>query len=132
MSKKYYKVTTSSRTSVWAPWQLSVKYNFGEWTKPNTKEFPLAVFDSLEAAIDFASGESLWRIFECEIKGKRKTTWLLSKSCILSTSLFDLVLKKIDKHEKFLDLVRTDLPPGTVTCNAVKITEEVFKNRERW
>jgi len=47
-------------------------YDVGCWTKPYTGTQGLFIFNSLEAARDFASPASRDRIYECKVKRPRK------------------------------------------------------------
>jgi hypothetical protein len=127
MTKTYYKVVTKSLTSVWAPEEVEVQYKIGKWVEPKIKEFPLAVFNSLDNARSFSCLDPSSKIFECEIQQKTRKTWLPGRSAYYCSEAIKEILQCIKNKKKFLDLVITDelLPCGTITCKRVKLIKEI-------
>jgi len=117
----YYKVVKTGRQGFRSaivlrrPWRLD--YAVGEWTKPQVPDTKLFVFESLNAARDFAARESNAAVFCCEVEGEpthpSRMAWL-GDLC----SFWQAYLQKVP-------YAGGTPPRGTVWVDAVKLIEEV-------
>lgn len=130
----YYKVVDSSLRScvmskkildpLCVPYNLCVQYKIGEFVSSNNNT-PLFVFNNMSSAISFAYQEKNAgpiRIFECEIKNKRKPFFI-------NPHALDLYYKRLyemfKKKKKFSHLVQSDYPKDTIFCSQVKLVKEL-------
>ena len=142
MSKTYYKVTNNCLQSIWIedP-RLKTQYKMREFVKSPIPQFPLSVFKTKDAALDFITRLPYLhkynaRLFECKIKTPTRTPWLIGKLKYIDDMWIDYrctdkiswLLKQMKSKKKFMHYVETDLPNGTITCREVKLTKEVFKS----
>ena len=127
MTKIYYKVTTNDLRSIVLYWnnKLSTQYKLNEFVSSPVQGTPLSVFDTLSSAKEFCRVRSGYRIFRCEIKYRLKTPWIPHFASYYQTQRLKTLLNRIKNKKKYLDMVWTDLPEGTVSCKQVKLLEEV-------
>jgi hypothetical protein len=128
MKKIYYKVTTGDLKSIvlYYDTRLSTQYKLNEFVSSPIPETPLSVFDTLDSAKGFCRPRvTRYKIFKCEIKHRLKTPWIPHFMYHSETKLKDL-LNRIKNKKKYLDMVWTILPMGTVSCKQVKLLEEVL------
>jgi hypothetical protein len=128
-NEKYYKVVRvlhegpQKFVSAVAARKAMIFYKMGEWARPkdwlqDTKygNYGILVFDSLEAARDFAQAQMdpAIRIFECEIRNPR------SRHLPPTLSLYELDAGLILVLHR-----RCEWPAGTVMCDQVRLTRLV-------
>jgi hypothetical protein len=130
MSKTYYKVVKKANlSSAWAPGSVRVYYKVGQFVGARYPELPLAVFETFEYAREFKNQiddrSPELAIFECEIQGKYRKAWVPSRTCTYPFSRITKLIRQIKAHKKYLDMVSTQLPQGSVVCKKIKLTKEV-------
>ena len=122
MSKIYYKVVTPSLKSVIMSCnKFTTQYKIGEFVSSPYPKTPLCVFKDL-ADVEHFTSTYLWegyKIFTCEIENKYRKPWI-PYDCSLN-----YILELIAKKKRYIHLVYTLLPLGTICCKKVKLLEEV-------
>ena len=135
MDRIYYKVVCEDLTSACVPrWyeesgvidKFCVQYIKNEWVYPKINGSKLMVFNHLDYAKKFARDRG-WKvkIFECEIKNPSKKA-----PFIRNTNGIELFIEKCielkKNKKKYSHLCQLEsIPPGTIFCNAVKLTKEI-------
>lgn len=106
---KGYKVVEIINGKLYSfmPFPCRLTYEIGKWTKPKKSCGPLAVFSSLEWAVDFLHDLDGHTIYECEYKpSEDKCLWV----------------NNIRTH-------KCVLPPDTQFASAVKLISEISDER---
>jgi len=138
--KQYYKVVTTNLTSAMAahkyiPPEFVVQYIKGQFVEPRVPKTKLMVFTDLQAAKDFANnwlpnmfyGHQIWQV---EVKNPQKTgiyiyglQWLIDH--IDFKSKINYLLKRKNQHKKYINYNPSDIPPGSMFVDAVKLVERL-------
>lgn len=103
--------------------EREVTYEVGEWTSPKQSNGPLAAFDNLRDAKQFAAewmqGFAAHAIFECSIR-KSKSRWLWYMMAKWEPT--DWWNK--NKRKRYGDMI---LPEGTVLATRIKLNKLVLE-----
>lgn len=94
----------------------AVEYKVGAWVKPPFGK--LLVFDDLYRALIFATSIDL-RVYECGVRYPRPLTRLSwwQQSCA--------VLEQFWKRPMIPEIIRMEIPSGSVAVSAVKLLREI-------